>query len=621
ENVPNQTIYATMNLLNREFNKQNRPIENVHPAFKNNIADVNIEFRLATIDPEGNCTSGIIRHADPELSYCNTLDCNLRAKARYMWPRDKYMNCHIVGSIQTSGGGVVQGFSHFPFAPFSTADTIDSNAMIYSVLPTNLNDQGGGRTSVTTHEVGHWLGLYHTWGKTDNVADPSSCSDDDEVHDTPNCIGLQSVCILDANTCGAGQPGDTIDNAQNFMEYSQCFAMFTNGQANRMRAVLENIPHRMTVVSQQNLQETGITGNETFGVCQADFMPNFNYRDMVICPGQSVTFSDLSFHNVKTREWYFDGAYPSRGDDSTVTVTYNLPGTYSVRLTVSDGVNSSNKTIEQMIRVIDGEMNGFPYRENLEAANSMADLNYLVNNPDGDVTFEVNTQTGNLSRRSLYINQNDFPTIGKTDELLSGTFDLSGLQSPVLTFDYAFATRKIIQGTDEINVYISNDCGLSWIKRKSIKGTTLRTAEPTNNAFIPAEPNQWKKTVVNLNGYAKKNTRFRIEFISGGGNNVFIDNIEISDVTDINDITAASFAQVYPNPVISTESFRVVSSLPMASIRLFDITGREVSIGAIKPIENESEYEVYSSQMSPGSYVVRLTTVGGLEGTKLLVVQ
>ncbi len=93
-----------------------------------------------------------------------------------------------------------------------------------------------------THEVGHWLNLEHLWGPNNNPGTGSSCSSDDYVDDTPRCIGVTS-CNLNSNSCSNDVidgywNSDVVDNVENYMEYSSCNKMFTNGQKNRMRAAM-----------------------------------------------------------------------------------------------------------------------------------------------------------------------------------------------------------------------------------------------------------------------------------------------------------------------------------------------------------------------------------------------
>ena len=624
ENIPNKTIYATLALLNREYNKQNPGISTVVNPFKELIGNVKLEFRLATIDPDGQCTSGIVRYVDP-MANCKTIECNKALKAKYIWPRENYMNCFSVGSIQTSGGGTVQGFSHFPYSPYSLADSIDANAMIYSVLPTDMNDAGGRNTSVTSHEVGHWLGLYHTWGKTDNVALPENCNDDDEVGDTPNCQGLQSVCDLSANTCGAGTPGDTIDNAQNYMDYSHCYAMFTHGQASRMRSVLQNLPHRKTVCSPENLIATGTNYTERpTNVCKADFMANIDLTKFVVCPGQTITFSDLSFHQVKQRSWTFEGANPGIASDSVVQVSYSQPGTYSVTLQVWDEVNSVITTKENIVTVIAAEALGTSYSQNFEAIDLNQSNHFEIVNPDNNQTFELCEQAGLSGTKAAMIKNNLVVVKGQVDELVSNTLNLSGQGALTLDFNYAFTGKPGLASNDELNVWISSDCGHNWSRRKIIKGSTLKTASDSEIDFYPSGANEWKHASVNLNSFNKTNVRFKFEWISGGGNNVFIDDINLSSSTSVNELSLLQQSiEVSPNP--SNGEFVVAFDLASSSnfqLSLYDITGKLAHVQNLEnTIVGNNQVALNLAKLKPGLYQLNLSNPTTGTVTRKIVIQ
>ena len=98
ENITDAQVYDAVRILTNDYTKQNADWPNVRPEFLDIVADVNIEFRLATLDPEGNCTNGITRTVSTQ-----TYDGDFEMTQLIQWPRDQYMNIWVAAS---AGSGV-----------------------------------------------------------------------------------------------------------------------------------------------------------------------------------------------------------------------------------------------------------------------------------------------------------------------------------------------------------------------------------------------------------------------------------------------------------------------------------------------------------------------------------
>lgn len=596
ENISDAQIYDQLRIMNEEFNKRNAKLSQVVPEFQPIIADVKLDFKLATLDPNGNCTNGINRYYHPN-PYFESKAPIQALKAQYIWPRNKYLNCFVVGSIETTSTGTTLGYAQFPGGNASTDGLVMVHYGIGSIGTGNSQNQ-----SVSTHEIGHWLGLFHTWG---NGTAGEGCTGDDMVADTPPTKGSPSVCDLGENSCGQ------LANVQNFMDYSFCYAMFTKGQGDRMRATLASTTSgRNNLWAATNLTATGADyTTEPTTLCKADFLPENNKP---ICAGETMTYIDHSFYNVTSWNWEFEGGSPATSSDPNPTVAYPAPGTYKVTLTVSNGVDTETTTKNAVVTVMDADMLGAQYQQTFETLSLQNDPDFTVTNPDNDKTWVIKDGGAYEGNRSIYINNRLITGEDKVDDLISGTFDFSNMGQPKLKFNYAFA-GKSTTSTDELQIMLSTDCGVTWKSWRVMKGTLLKTAPdaPTTD-FVPSGTAQWKEFNTALpTNYKVPGVRFRFSFINGGGNNLYLDNINVYDgSTSVTEDLAAGYAlNVYPNPVddVAQISFSL-GNAAKTTVELFDIVGKKIqTLQAGQSAAGEHSLSLNSSGLPSGVYFVKLT--------------
>ncbi|KAG8812598.1 hypothetical protein FRC19_003038 [Serendipita sp. 401] len=135
----------------------------------------------------------------------------------------KVLNVYTVGF---KGSGLL-GYATWPW-DYSKNPVDDGVVILYSSIPggstTNFNE---GKT--LTHEVGHWLGVYHVFDDLQR-----SCDDTDYVSDTPAQKTPTNGCPTSKDSCPT-KPG--LDSIHNYMDYSYdpCMNAFTPGQIDRMK--------------------------------------------------------------------------------------------------------------------------------------------------------------------------------------------------------------------------------------------------------------------------------------------------------------------------------------------------------------------------------------------------
>jgi hypothetical protein len=230
--VSDAKIISQLIVLNQDFRRQNADWTSTPNVWQGLVADCEVRFCLASRDPSGNPTSGIIRVKTDSVNFFlrNSPKSNATGGSSG-WPSNKYLNVWVVPRINS--GSELLGYATFPWMNAGANDGVVIRFNAFGNIAPLQASYNLGRT--TTHEVGHWLGLKHTWG------DENACAADDEVSDTP--LEKQAIygCPSFPNTDSCTNSGNGV-MFMNYMDYvdDRCMYMFTNGQKNRMNYYLAN---------------------------------------------------------------------------------------------------------------------------------------------------------------------------------------------------------------------------------------------------------------------------------------------------------------------------------------------------------------------------------------------
>jgi PKD repeat protein len=612
ENISDEQIFDCLDILNRDYRLLNQDANNVHPEFQGMPADIEVEFLLATKAPNGQCFKGITRTLSA-MSY-DGADGGLQVDAivagndvfNGTWPGNKYLNVFICGDI-----GGAAGYTTNP-SGWSASQMTNGIWVLHDYVG-SIGTSSVGTSRTLTHEVGHWLNLSHTWGSNNNPGNASSCSTDDNVQDTPNCIGVQA-CIMSSNTCNSDNAYwgfDIRDNIENYMDYSYCSKMFTQGQKTRMRTALQsNNTGRANVISAANLVAVG-AGTAPY-LCKADF----SSTRTTICVGDTLQFTDESYNLVNGWNWAFTGGTPATSTSQNPIVVYNSPGVYNVSLTATDGGTNDSETKNNFIRVLPAPAT-IPLWEGFE---SYASLNNLINweviNQENNNAFTIENTTGYSGNQcAKLVNFGQVPS--NIDELISSPIDLSVVPANgtvTLSFRYSYR-KKLAADYEYLKVFITGDCGENWVQRKTLGGTQLSSIALATS-WKPSTQADW--TTVHMtnvtSNYFEQNFRVKFRFEGEGGNNFYLDDINlyggspsntivlgINKDQNLNDIT------LYPNPVQDELSLEYnATSASELTVSILDMAGKLIQSHRIQSNAGQNIIMMDTKELAAGKYTLLL---------------
>lgn len=664
-NISKAQILDGIEKLNIDYARANEDTSETYELFKPRGANMDIEFRLARIDPDGNCTDGIDRVYDErtDFAFYNIMMDN-------SWPYSQYMNVYTVNFIQPEGielpdGAMIGGLS--PFTPDNAlsgtgGDTLKDGVLIRHDCMGSIGtatDMGGmgmninNQNRVFTHESGHFFNLYHPFQDiTAMIAGSDGCglgvggiyfTNGDAVDDTPPVAAASQGCpSLTTNTCDreVSGYGDEPDMVQNYMDYASgtCQNIFTVGQKERVDETLMGT--RRSLWSAENLERTGVLEDVTLCAPIADFSQSTRF----VCAGTPVEFIDFSFNGeVEAWQWTFEGGSPATSTEEAPAVTYSTPGTYTVTLRVENAAGYDEVTKQAHIVVSDESLaEDLSYIENFESYIEN-DSRYFMFNQDGnsfETTDSVTTINGTNCLRLMNFAGNGPYSY---DAFITPPLDMTQYSGgfPQLKFHVAYAgLRKVVNnpltGTDDttdvydkLNVYGSKDCGKTWSVRYS-GGAGMATVPISEEEFIPTSADHWKEITVNLPHYVfDDNVRLKFEFISAGGNNIFIDSLHIEGSPENNDDAVEELSEKFqltltPNPTRDNSQISfILDDKKDVMITVTDVLGKSVNVIENKQLmPGKYNYTISKDKLgSTGIYYVNFTIGKDKFSKKLVIVE
>lgn len=656
ENVADAICVSALDQVNKDFGRLGSDVSAIDPLYEPLYVDSKMKFVLAKKDPSGNCTSGIVHHYDVNTKWGRSLsDYKYSTIGTYNWSPTKYLNIYIVDDIASSGPGQTIGYTYLP----GTSPNVGSDAIVYNRnFLTGTNGCGDPWVRSLSHEIGHWFGLSHTFGSTN---EPGVVCGNDDIADTPPTSGFFSTCppyLTLSDSCSLGHR----PNMNNIMDYSGVPKMFTQGQTDKVRfSAQSGTASRNNVVDTSNLVFTGIlsmtmtvvtntvTGrNDTIrtyapapaSVCAP--IADFYATKARTCQLQAVVYNSTSFNNTAglTYSWTFEGGAPATSTLATPSVTYSVPGNYSTTLTVTNAAGTSTKVRTPFPTVEwHADQASYPAMEGFETAALTGALpaGWKAINPDyATITWEYANYGSNSSKCLVLPNANGVGNMtflgSNVDMLETALYNFSNTSNIGVSFDYSYARKTGVSG-DLFKVEYSTDCGGTWNNMAGTPSTTLMatsTGSVVNAPYIPYNQSKWKTFSYQASALTalanKPDVKFRFTFTNasnGQAQNLYLDNFNVSGTVGLEELEATIGLSIYPNPTTSSSTMEFTSPVDAkAVVTVYDVTGRMVEEANFRAAAGTAtKYHVNkNATLTSGIYFVTLN-LNDQKITKKLVIE
>lgn len=356
----------------------------------------------------------------------------------------------------------------------------------------------------------------------------------------------------------------------------------------------------------------------------------FTASDSLVCSNQKIELFDQTIYCPDSWEWsfgpgtvtYVDG---TNANSQNPKVIFEL-GVYSVTLTASNAVGSNTFSKANYIHSGGSPL---PFVEDFEVDN-LEGSGWAIENPDESITWEITTVAGSTpGDKAPWMNIINYPHFRERDRMISPSLNFSGFSNLQLTFDHAYSQRYYQK--DSLIVYISDDCGENWTRifANGPDGNgVFATCPTTDTSFVPQSSEDWcgegwgsSCNLIDISNWdGLPNVKIMFESYSLYGNNLYIDNVLISNNVGIAETTTGDFqVSIVPNPSSGKFIVSVKEVTGTVNMEIMNSYGQILFSDIVPGANGTFVKQIDLSSHARGVYFVKVETGDGMEVRKILI--
>ncbi len=339
--------------------------------------------------------------------------------------------------------------------------------------------------------------------------------------------------------------------------------------------------------------------------CVGNMTPSFtlqNYGTVNLTSCDIVVNVDGS--PVQSLSWTGNLAMYDVANVTLNQITGITNGTHTLSVQVSNpngntDEGATNNTISKTFNVMTTPV-AIPITQNFTSS-TFPPTNWDATDVSADgYNWARSLTAGHTATGSAYMEFYSIST-GKIDDLKLPLLDFTGYNSPTLTFWLAHR-RYSTSYSDKLEVDVSSNCGTSWTQKWMKSGATLATnATALTSEYTSPVAGDWRQETVDLSAYqGMSNIMIRFRATSGYGNNAFVDDINITGITGIDNNEFSANVSVFPNP---SNGDLFVLNAENSTIEIIDVLGKIVYSSVL----NTNSEQLNLSSLSNGSYLARIS--------------